>query len=141
MNEMPRSPGGGRRLEIIWKAVASLKPYARNARMHSKKQVHQIARSIGEFGFTVPVLVDGQEGIIAGHGRVEAAKELGMETVPCIRIDHLTEEQKRAYILADNRIAENASWDPEILRVELEELSALDLTFDLDMTGFELGRD
>jgi ParB-like chromosome segregation protein Spo0J len=100
--------------------IDALKPYPRNARTHSKKQIGQIADSIHEFGFTNPVLIDENAQIMAGHGRVEAARLLGMSEVPTLRIDHLSEVQKRAYILADNKIAENAGWNPEILSIELE---------------------
>lgn len=117
--------------------VESLIPYARNARTHSDDQVAQIAASIREFGFCNPVLIDGVKGIIAGHGRVLAARKLGMQTVPCIELSHLNENQKRAYILADNRLALNAGWDEAMLALEL---SALKLdNFDLDLTGFDDG--
>ena len=123
-------------LQVEPRALAALKAYPRNARTHSKRQIHQIAASIEEFGFTNPVLIDGDGQIIAGHGRVAAAKILGLAEVPTIRIEHLSPEQKRAYIIADNRIAERADWDGEILRLELGELAALDLSFDLEITGF-----
>jgi ParB-like chromosome segregation protein Spo0J len=97
-------------------------------------QVNQIAASIKEFGFINPVIIDGDNGIIAGHGRVQAAQKLGMAEVPCVQASHLTEAQKKAYILADNKIALNAGWDDEILRLELQSLD--DLDFDLEMTGF-----
>lgn len=116
--------------------VESLVPYARNARTHSDAQVAQIAGSIKEFGFVNPVLIDASGGIIAGHGRVLAARKLGMEAVPCLRVEHLSETQKRAYILADNKLAINAGWDDELLKVELDELK-LD-GFDLALTGFDL---
>jgi DNA modification methylase len=116
------------------KEVSSLLPYARNARTHSESQVRQIADSIKEFGFTNPVLVDGSDGIIAGHGRVMAAKLMGLESVPVIRLSHLTEAQKRAYIIADNKLALNAGWDEDLLAAELEELQ--DLDFDLSLIGF-----
>lgn len=96
---------------ISWRKVDDLKPYANNARTHSPKQIQQIAASMGEFGFTVPVLIDAEGTILAGHARIEAAKLLGMDNVPVILIDHLTETQKRAYILADNKLAELAGWD------------------------------
>jgi DNA modification methylase len=115
-----------------------LKPYARNARTHTKKQVAQIAASIDRFGFNNPVLVDKGGVIIAGHGRVEAAKSLGLETVPIIRLEHLTDPQRRAYIIADNRLAEKAGWDHEILAIELQNLMADDLDFDVSITGFEM---
>ena len=110
-------------------------PYARNARKHSEKQVNQIAGSIKEFGFINPVIVDSDNGIIAGHGRVLAAQKLGLETVPCLRVEHLTETQKKAYILADNKLALNSEWDDELLALEIEELKEFD--FDLDIIGFD----
>lgn len=116
--------------------VATLVPYARNSRTHSDAQVAQIAASIREFGFLNPVIVDGENGIIAGHGRVMAAQILGMATVPVVEAKHLTETQKRAYIIADNKLALNAGWDDEMLRVEFAELGEAD--FDLELTGFSL---
>src|SRR5680860_503057 len=92
-------------------AIPDLTPWARNARTHSKKQIRQIAESIEAFGFTNPVLIDENRTIIAGHGRVEAAKLLGLREVPCLRLDHMTEKEKRAYVLADNKLALNAGWD------------------------------
>jgi len=123
-------------VNIIKKALEDLIPYARNARTHSDAQVAQIAASIREFGFMNPVLVDGENNIIAGHGRVLAARKLGLETVPCVLHEHLTESQRRAYILADNKLALNAGWDEEMLRIELRELG--DMGFDLELTGFGL---
>jgi ParB-like chromosome segregation protein Spo0J len=117
--------------------TGDLIPYARNSRTHSDAQVAQIAGSIREFGFTNPVLIDAENGIIAGHGRVLAAGKLGMESVPCIRLTHLTEAQRRAYIIADNKLALNAGWDEEMLGLELADLRELD--FDLDLTGFDGG--
>jgi DNA modification methylase len=113
----------------------SLRPYAGNARTHSPKQIKQIARSIERFGFNNPVLVDDDDQIIAGHGRVEAAKLLNMKTVPTVRLSHLSESEKKAYILADNRLAEKAGWDNEVLAIELQGL--VDLGFDVLLTGFE----
>jgi ParB-like chromosome segregation protein Spo0J len=115
--------------------VADLVPYARNSRTHSDAQVAQIAASIREFGFTNPVLVDGANGVIAGHGRILAARKLGMDTVPVIELAHLSEAQKRAYVIADNKLALNAGWDDEMLRAEFEELG--DAGFDLALTGFD----
>ncbi|MHC4406426.1 MAG: site-specific DNA-methyltransferase [Planctomycetota bacterium] len=120
-----------------WRTVDELAPYTRNARTHTKKQIHQIAASIKEFGFTNPVLIDASGGIIAGHGRLEAAKLLGLHKVPTIRLDHLTDAQKRAYVIADNRLAELAGWDDELLAVELQYLSEIELDFDVEITGFE----
>ena len=114
--------------------IEQLIPYARNSRTHSDAQVAQIAASIKEFGFTNPVLVDGEGSIIAGHGRVLAARKLGMDTVPVIRLNYLTEAQRRAYVIADNKLALNAGWDEEMLALELGELG--ELGFDLELTGF-----
>jgi DNA modification methylase len=113
----------------------SLRPYAGNARTHSTKQIRQISRSIERFGFNNPVLVDDNDQIIAGHGRVEAAKLLNMKTVPTVRLSHLSEDDKRAYILADNRLAEKAGYDNEILAIELQHLA--DVGFDVSLIGFE----
>lgn len=122
----------------IYKAanVKDLIPYVRNSRTHSEEQVIQIAASIKEFGFTNPILVDGENGIIAGHGRIMAARKLGLDVVPTIELSHLSEAQKKAYIIADNKLALNAGWDDEMLRLEFEELG--DLDFDLELTGFDL---
>jgi site-specific DNA-methyltransferase (adenine-specific) len=117
-------------------AVDSLIPYARNSRTHSDEQVSKIAASIKEFGFLNPVIVDGESGIVAGHGRVMAAKKLGMDEVPVIEASHLTEAQRRAYVIADNRLALDAGWDDEMLRVEFAELEGLG--FDLELTGFTM---
>lgn len=116
--------------------VADLIPYARNSRTHSDEQVTKIAASIKEFGFLNPVIIDGENGIIAGHGRVMAAKKLGLDEVPVIEATHLTDAQRRAYVIADNRLALDAGWDEEMLRVEFAELEALG--FDLELTGFSL---
>lgn len=116
-------------------STADLIPYVNNARVHSDEQVTQIASSIKEFGFTVPVLIDKDKGIIAGHGRIAAAKKLNIDEVPCIRIEHLTETQKKAYILADNRIALNSTWDYELLGLELNSLKEAD--FDITEFGFD----
>lgn len=125
-------------LNIEHRPPGELKPYACNARTHSKKQVAQIASSIEQFGFNNPVLIDKDGVIIAGHGRVEAAKSLGLEAVPVIRLEHLTDAQRRAYILADNKLAEKAGWDREILAIELQNLMAEELDFDVAITGFEM---
>jgi DNA modification methylase len=117
--------------------IAQLKPYPRNARTHSKKQIGQIARSIERFGFNNPVLIDEAGQIIAGHGRVAAAKQLGLSKVPVVRLSHLSEVEKRAYILADNRLAEKAGWDRELLAIELGDLSTLTDDFDVTITGFD----
>ncbi len=114
--------------------VDSLIPYARNARTHSEEQIAQIAASIREFGWTNPILTDGDNGVIAGHGRLAAARKLELTEVPVIELGHLSPEQKKAYILADNRIALNSGWDEELLKLELQELQGVD--FDLDLLGF-----
>ncbi len=116
-------------------AVSALKPYARNARTHSRKQIRKIASSIERFGFVNPVLIDEGHQIIAGHGRVAAAKLLGWPEVPVLRIEHFSEAEKRAYILADNRLAEEAGWDREILAIELQGL--IDIDFSIELTGFD----
>ena len=115
--------------------VNELRPYAGNARTHSRKQIRQIAKSIERFGFCNPVLIDDSRQIVAGHGRVEAAKLVGLEDVPTLRLSHLNEADKRAYILADNKLAEKAGWDREILAIELQGL--IDLNFEVELTGFE----
>lgn len=124
-------------LKIIYKDINSLIPYVNNARTHSDEQVLQIASSIKEFGFTNPVLIDDTDGIIAGHGRLMAAKKLGLDTAPTITLAGLTDAQRKAYVLADNQIALNSGWDLDMLRVEIEQLSELD--FDLGLIGFDDG--
>ena len=119
-------------------APQELRPWERNARTHSKAQVRHIADSIETFGFTNPVLIDRDCRILAGHGRVEAAKLLKLETVPCLRLEHMTAEEKRAYVLADNKLALNAGWDEDLLAQELDALQGLDLDFDLEITGFSI---
>ncbi len=117
-------------------AVTRLRPYASNARTHSKKQIRQIADSIRKFGFTNPVLIGDDDEIIAGHGRVEAAKLIGLQSVPAVRLSHLDAAQRRAYVLADNKLALNAGWDREMLAIELQVL--IDLDFGVEITGFSL---
>jgi ParB-like chromosome segregation protein Spo0J len=111
-----------------------LKPYERNARTHSAEQVAQIGASIVEFGFTNPILVDSSDGIVAGHGRFAAAQELGLKTVPVVVLDHLSDRQRKAYIIADNKLALNAGWDLDLLSAELADLQEID--FNLDVIGF-----
>jgi ParB-like chromosome segregation protein Spo0J len=117
----------------------TLKPAARNARTHSKKQVTQVANSISEFGFINPIVADGRDQVVAGHARLEAAKQLRLKKVPVIRVSHLTETQLRALMLADNKIASNAGWDRELLATELGELQTAlpECGLDLAITGFE----
>ena len=141
MNAVPEG------LKIVLRPLESLIPFSRNPRTHSNEQVAQIAASIREFGFTNPILLDGENGLIAGHGRLAAARLLGLKMVPCIDLGHLSETQKRAYIIADNKLALNAGWDEELLRLELIDLKGLE--FNLDLLGFDaseladitLGRD
>lgn len=120
--------------QIVYKSIEDLIPYARNSRTHSDAQIAQIAASIKEFGFTNPVLIDETDGIIAGHGRVLAARKLKLKDVPCIKLDYLTEAQKKAYVIADNKLALNSGWDDELLKLELIELKQLD--YDIDLIGF-----
>jgi DNA modification methylase len=122
-------------IQITYKPINDLIPYARNSRTHSDAQVAQIAASIKEFGWTNPVLLDGENGIIAGHGRVMAAQKLGQTEVPTIELGHMTDAQKRAYIIADNKLALNAGWDDEMLALELSDLQ--DAGYDLGLTGFD----
>jgi len=122
-------------LTIAYKKIKELIPYCNNSRTHSDEQVLQIASSIKEFGFTNPVLIDDQGGIIAGHGRIMAAQKLKMEEVPTITLSDLSEAQKKAYIIADNKLALNSGWDDELLKIELEQLKELD--FDLGLIGFD----
>lgn len=121
-------------MQIIDKSIDELIPYCNNSRTHDESQILQIASSIKEFGFTNPVLIDEDNGIIAGHGRVLAARKLGIDKVPSIKLSHLTDIQKKAYIIADNKIALNAGWDEELLKNEIEQLIADD--FDIDLIGF-----
>ena len=118
------------------RSINRLKPHDRQARTHSQRQIRKIAASIERFGFVNPVLIDADNCIIAGHGRLEAAKTLGWTEVPTLCVDHLSDAEKRAYILADNRLAEDAGWDPEILAIELQGL--IDIDFSVELTGFEL---
>ncbi len=126
----------GRHIEFL--NTQTLVPNLRNARTHSRKQIKQLANSMQEFGFTSPLLVDDQNVILAGHGRLEAAKQLGIIEVPCIRLSEMTPAQKRAYIIADNKLALNAGWDEELLALELQELLVIDPGFDISLTGFAI---
>lgn len=130
----------GRVLAVVERPLASLKPRTNNPRTHTKKQIRQIADSLKQFGWTNPVLIDDEDGIIAGHGRVEAARSLGMETVPTIRLSNMSEAEKRAYVIADNRLAELAGWDEELLKIEFQYLiEDEERDFDIEFTGFEMG--
>ena len=117
-------------------ATVDLIPYANNSRVHSDEQVNQIASSIKEFGFLNPIIVDGDNGIIAGHGRVMAANKLGIKELPCVDASHLSEAQKKAYVIADNKLALNSDWDVELLKIEIESLQEDD--FKLDLLGFDI---
>lgn len=128
-----------RQLAVVYRPTSSLNPDPRNARTHPKRQIQQIVQSIREFGFTNPVLIDEAAVLIAGHGRLRAAKEIGLEKVPTIMLEGLSEAQKRSLRLADNKIALSAGWDLEILRLELAEIGTLDVDFDLSLTGFASG--
>jgi ParB-like chromosome segregation protein Spo0J len=119
--------------------IDRLHPWPRNARTHSPKQIRQITASIRRFGFTNPVLIDSENRILAGHGRVEGARALGITMIPCLRVDHLSAAEKRAYVLADNKIALNAGRDEELLALELKELTEADIDFDAGVTGFSIG--
>lgn len=125
------------RLKVVYRKTDDLIPYAGNARTHSDKQISQIATSVKKFGFANPVLIDGDGTIIAGHGRVAAAKQLGMVEVPTIGLAHLSPAERRAYVIADNRLAELAGWDREILKIEFQAMAEMDLDFELEITGFE----
>lgn len=122
------------KLAIKYKKTTELTAYAKNSRTHSDAQIAQLVASLREFGFTNPILIDGKNGIIAGHGRLKAAQELDYETVPTIELSELTEQQRRAYIIADNKLALNASWDNELLAFEIQDL--LEAGYDLGLTGF-----
>ena len=121
-------------LNIVYQETNKLTPYARNSRTHSDEQVAQICASIKEFGWTNPILIDEEDGIIAGHGRLMAAQRLKEQQVPTIRLEGLTEAQKKAYVIADNKLALNAGWNEEMLAIELEDLDGMD--YDLSLLGF-----
>jgi len=125
-------------LEVTYFRTTSLKPDPRNPRVHSDKQVRQIAQSIESFGFNVPLLIDEEQKVIAGHGRLLAARKMGWDTVPAIKLSHLTEPQRTAFLIADNRLTENSSWDERMLGEQFKILSELELNFDLEAIGFEV---
>ncbi|MDP3495090.1 MAG: DNA methyltransferase [Hyphomonadaceae bacterium] len=127
------------RLQFTYQAIDDLKPDPKNPRQHSKKQIRQIANSIEAFGFNAPALVDGSLKVIGGHARIQAARLAGMTEVPTVCLDHLSEAQAQAYMIADNRLTENSVWDDQLLAITFKELSALELDFDLEDTGFEMG--
>ena len=127
-----------RYLTIQYASLASLKPDPANPRLHSKKQIEQIARSIQTFGFIVPILVDRRRRVIAGHGRLAAAKLLKLDRVPIIRIEHLSDAQMRAFMIADNRLTDISEWDDRLLAQQLKSLAEVELEFNLEVTGFEM---
>lgn len=122
-------------LEVTYEKVEELIPYVNNSRTHSDKQITQICSSINEYGFTTPIIIDEQKNVLAGHGRLEAVKRLGWSEVPCVTLKGLTKAQKKAYVIADNKLALNADWDLNTLENELKGLKELD--FDLELTGFD----
>ena len=134
-----RTNKGVCRVTVVDRKVSELKLDPCNPRQHSPQQIRQIGRSIEAFGFNVPILVDTNMKVIAGHGRVMACQQLGIEQVPTIRLEHLTETQAKAFMIADNRLTENSVWDDRLLAEQLKELSALDLDFSIEATGFEIG--
>ncbi len=129
--DQQKSPPEPQDLSIEQRPIASLALRRNNPRTHSEKQIRQIAASIETFGFTNPVLIDATKTVIAGHGRLRAAKQLGMDTVPTVQLEHLSDEQVRAYVIADNKLAECAGWDRDLLAIELQGLAEIDLDFDL----------
>lgn len=124
----------GKKINVEYLQVSVLKPYLNNTRLHSAGQVAEIVASIQQYGWTIPIIIDGDNLIIAGHGRLQAAMQMGMEFVPCIRLTHLSDAQRRAYAIADNKIPLSATWDDNLLKIELGELSEMD--FDIGLTGF-----
>ena len=123
--------------KVVFPRLGDLKLNPRNARVHPEAQIGQIARSIERFGFNNPVLVDGQNNVLAGEGRVKAARQLGLQRIPVLKIEHLNAAEKRAFVLADNKLAEGSGWSTDILAFELQELA--DLDFNLELTGFNPG--
>lgn len=136
METITQKPNAAAPVAVTYLSPETLKPSGRNSRQHSDKQIKQIAASIRQFGFNSPVIVDGANRIIAGHGRVLAAKELGLKEIPTIQVKHLTDAETRAYLIADNKLALNSSWDKIMLEEEIADLSSLDLNFDVEITGF-----
>jgi ParB-like chromosome segregation protein Spo0J len=137
----PKRVGAGRiaGLQVVDRPIGELKPDAINPRLHSKKQVRQIANSIAAFGFNVPILIDRGGKVIAGHGRLLACHELGWSEVPTLCLDHLTPAQARAFMIADNRLTEISTWDDKLLAEQLKDLSLQGLDFDIEAIGFEMG--
>src|ERR1700694_6098277 len=136
--EMSLTEPNLRRLSVVYQDVSDLKPRTTNPRTHSKKQMPQTAHAIRRFGFTNPVLVDDANGIVAGHGRIQAAKIVGLDQVPTVRLSAMSEAEIRAYVIADNRLAENAGWDRALLGIELQYLTEIQIDFGCTLTGFDL---
>ncbi len=132
-------PRPNNHLELVYPQIAAIKPDPRNPRQHSRRQIKQLARSIATFGFIAPALVDGENNVIAGHCRILACRELGWSEIPAIRIENLSEAKIRALMIADNRLAENASWDERLLSEQLRDLSLAELDFDIEVIGFDMG--
>src|SRR5215472_13968066 len=130
--------GRPRLLQVVYRAIGEPKPDPKNSRLHSKKQIRQIANSVATFGFNVPVLVDADLNVIAGHGRLLACRELGVAEVPTVCLDHLSPAQISAFMIADNRLTEIATWDDRLLARQLKDLALLGLDFNLEVTGFEM---
>src|ERR1700704_6354302 len=139
MPHHPALPTPAPRIEITYRPIDQLKPDPRNPRRHERKQIRQIVDSIAAFGFNVPILVDANLKVIAGHGRLLACRQLGRREVPTISLEHLSEAQARTFMIADNRLTEIARWDDRLLGEQLRELSEIDLDFSLEVTGFEIG--
>jgi ParB-like chromosome segregation protein Spo0J len=135
----PVGTGRPEPLKLLYRLIDALKPDPANPRRHSKKQIRQIANSMKAFGFNVPVLIDRDNNVICGHGRVAACRELGWTEVPTLCLDHLTSAQARAFMIADNRLTEISAWDDRLLAQQLKELSLLGLDFSIEVTGFEVG--
>jgi ParB-like chromosome segregation protein Spo0J len=139
MASEPEARGSNRPLVLVYRRIDELTPDPANARVHSKKQIRQLAGSIDKFGFNIPVVVDAKLKVIAGHCRIEACRQLGWTEVPTICLDHLSEAQATAFAIADNRLSELASWDDVLLGEQFKLLSEVDLDFSLEVTGFEIG--
>jgi ParB/RepB/Spo0J family partition protein len=127
------------RLQIRYRRIDEVKPDPRSPRRHTRKQIKQLARSIKELGFRIPILIDHEDNVISGHARILACKELGWSELPTIPVEDLSEAKRRALMLADNRLAENATWDERLLAEQLKDLSLADLDFSIEVTGFEMG--
>ncbi|HEY3619995.1 MAG TPA: ParB N-terminal domain-containing protein, partial [Candidatus Sulfotelmatobacter sp.] len=139
MRSSNHKPKPSQNLNIIYRRIEEIKPDPANPRRHSKKQIRQIAHSITVFGFNVPILIDRDNNVIAGHGRLEACRELGWSRVPTLCLDHLTVAQARAFMIADNRLSEISSWDDRLLAQQLKDLSLIGLDFSIEVIGFEMG--